>query len=574
MKSEKDPQSLAALTPPGEHHSPLADPFDLGAFNPPSIEELDQQIPAYEFLEFIDRGGMGAVYRARQRSLNRIVAVKLLPVSLRNRRVFAERFAREAKALALLNHPNIVSVYDSGEASGGCLYYAMEYVKGTNLRRFMKEGRATAKQLLGIAMQVCEALQFAHSRGVVHRDVKPANILIDENGRAKVADFGLAKVIGAPPQHLLTGASDALGTPDYMAPEAVTRDYEVDHRADIYSLGVMLYEMLTNHVPKGAWEPPSRAVGADERFDEVVSRALQVDPKRRYQSVGDLSTVVRQLIDPASGVQNSSALERTPLPADTGLPASPSATTVAFRKKSGGGLRWRSVGWGFSTVLLLALGFVLFGDSKGMLEMARSYLPGNPPVLGAAAAPLASPSPAPANPPPVSLPSKRRDAQLALARTVFARGGALNVVTASVPMQKMGEEYELTTEEGLPKEDFEVWRITFHQAPAFRDQDLAVVVDAAAVTGSVQNLNLASTKITAAGVAHLVRMADSLTSLNLKDTEGFNAGSVESLAALHNLRLLRINAVVSDPNIIDVGAELRLINQLQNALPDLKISEY
>src|SRR3990170_864532 len=139
MKPEKDFHNLAAMTPPGEPAA--ADPFHIGAFNPPSIEELDEQIPSYEFLEFIDRGGMGAVYRARQRSLNRIVAVKLLPVSLRNRRVFAERFSREAKALALLNHPNIVSVYDSGEATGGCLFYAMEYVKGTNLRRFMKEGR-------------------------------------------------------------------------------------------------------------------------------------------------------------------------------------------------------------------------------------------------------------------------------------------------------------------------------------------------------------------------------------------------------------------------------------------------
>ncbi|RBP39702.1 serine/threonine protein kinase [Roseimicrobium gellanilyticum] len=570
MKSEKDPHSLAALTPPGEHQSPIADPFDLGAFNPPSIEELDQQIPAYEFLEFIDRGGMGAVYRARQRSLNRVVAIKLLPVSLRNRRVFAERFGREARALALLNHPNIVSVYDSGEASGGCLYYAMEYVKGTNLRRFMKEGRATAKQLLNIAMQVCEALQFAHSRGVVHRDVKPANILIDENGRAKVADFGLAKVIGAPPQHLLTGASDALGTPDYMAPEAVTRDYEVDHRADIYSLGVMLYEMLTNHVPKGAWEPPSRAVGVDERFDEVVSRALQVDPKRRYQSVGDLSTVVRQLIDPITGAApNPSPLERTPVPGDPDPPASPSATTVHLRKKPRGPW-WRNLSWGFSTLSLLALGYFIFGDSSGVMERARTYFFGMTPSKEMA------PSPSATHPPPqtATAPSERREAQAALARTVFARGGTINYVTEGAPLQMMGGEYEIRSEVDLPKEDFEIWRISFHQAPAFRDQDLAVVVDAAAIAGSVQNLNLASTKITSTGLGYLSRLAESLTSLNLKDTQGFNEGAVESLAALRNLRLLRINAVVSDPNIIDVGPELRLINQLQNALPDLKISEY
>lgn len=577
MKPEKDPHSLAALTPPGEQQSPLLDPYEAGAFKPPSIEELDQQIPAYEFLEFIDRGGMGAVYRARQRSLNRIVAVKLLPVSLRNRRAFAERFAREAKALALLNHPNIVSVYDSGEASSGCLYYAMEYVKGTNLRRFMKDGRATAKQLLGIAMQVCEALQFAHSRGVVHRDVKPANILIDENGRAKVADFGLAKVIGAPPQHLLTGASDALGTPDYMAPEAVTRDYEVDHRADIYSLGVMLYEMLTNHVPKGAWEPPSRAVGVDERFDEVVSRALQVDPRRRYQSVGDLSTMVRQLIDPVTGVPSSPALDRTPLPlpGDPGSPASPSATTVALRKKPDSA--WRgNVAWAFSTLALLIVAYLLFGDSKGALEKARAYLGHGDPVnerQPSAGIPQPSTSPAP---PPTLTPTsaERREAQIALARIVFSKGGYVNVVSNRSPRQLMGAEHELHAEVELPEGDFQIWRIALHEARSFQDQDLAEVVDAAAVAGTVQNLNLASTRVTAAGIAHLRRMASSLTSLNLKDTLGFTEASLESLAALKSLTLLRINTRVSDPNIIDVGPDVRLIDELKTALPALDIDEY
>jgi tRNA A-37 threonylcarbamoyl transferase component Bud32 len=566
MKSEKDPHSLAALTPPGEQEQPPMDPFDLGAFKPPSIEELDNQIPSYEFLEFIDRGGMGAVYRARQRSLNRIVAVKLLPMSLRNRRVFAERFGREARALALLNHPNIVSVYDSGEASGGCLYYAMEYVKGTNLRRFMKEGRATAKQLLGIAMQVCEALQFAHSRGVVHRDVKPANILIDENGRVKVADFGLAKVIGAPPQHLLTGASDALGTPDYMAPEAVTRDFEVDHRADIYSLGVMLYEMLTNHVPKGAWEPPSRAVGVDERFDEVVSRALQVDPKRRYQSVGDLSTIVRQLIEPASGAPpTSSALDRTPVPQLSGTPASPSATTVHLGKKPRR-VRWRNVLWGFATVCLLTTGYFLFGGSKRSMEQVRHFFLGPPVEKEPIVMPLASLS--------TQSPSERREAQVALAKFVFQQGGFVNVMTDALQQPLMGPAYELRKESQLPEERFVIWRVSMHEAPWFDDVDLSALVDHCVKAKSVQNLNLASTKITPVGVAHLVRMSDSLISLNLKDTRGFSAESIQALGSLKNLELLRINSIVSDPMNIDVGPEMRLMDQLREELPRLKISEY
>lgn len=568
MKSEKDPQSLAALTPPGEQRSPIPDPFDLGAFNPPSIEELDQQIPAYEFLEFIDRGGMGAVYRARQRSLNRIVAVKLLPVSLRNRRVFAERFSREAKALALLNHPNIVSVYDSGEASGGCLYYAMEYVKGTNLRRFMKEGRATAKQLLNIAMQVCEALQFAHSRGVVHRDVKPANILIDENGRAKVADFGLAKVIGAPPQHLLTGASDALGTPDYMAPEAVTRDYEVDHRADIYSLGVMLYEMLTNHVPKGAWEPPSRAVGVDERFDEVVSRALQVDPKRRYQSVGDLSTVVRQLIDPSTavGVSASPALERTPVPREAATPASPSATTVHLRKRPASPW-WRNASWGLSTLSLLALGYFLFGDYRGAWDSLREFVSHTKP-----AAEVNPPSPM--EPPVLPDATVNRAAQMELARWVFSKGGLVNVLTNAQPQPLMGKQFELGSEAVLPKEPFVIWRVSVHETTWFDDKDLKVLVDYCVAAKSVQNLNLAGTHITPGGVGELKRMSGTLTGLNLKDTRGFAPESFESLATLKNLDLLMIDRILTDPMNVDVGPQSRMIDQLKDILPALKIKEY
>jgi serine/threonine protein kinase len=568
MKSEKDPQSLAALTPPGEHQSPLGDPFDLGAFNPPSIEELDQQIPAYEFLEFIDRGGMGAVYRARQRSLNRIVAVKLLPVSLRNRRVFAERFNREARALALLNHPNIVSVYDSGEASGGCLYYAMEYVKGTNLRRFMKEGRATAKQLLNIAMQVCEALQFAHSRGVVHRDVKPANILIDENGRAKVADFGLAKVIGAPPQHLLTGASDALGTPDYMAPEAVTRDYEVDHRADIYSLGVMLYEMLTSHVPKGAWEPPSRAVGVDERFDEVVSRALQVDPKRRYQSVGDLSTVVRQLIEPTTGAGGSPspALERTPQPSDPGQAAGPSATTVHLGKKPGRSW-WRNTTWGLSTLSLLALGYFLFGDYNGTWEKIRTW-------TGASKADEAKNEEAEPSgtPTPASGPQARREIQMALARWVFEHRGFVNIQTPADQSEQAGGGADIYDESGLPKGEFTVYRVTMANTP-FGDEDLVGLVNQAVEAGPVRNLNLYNTQITGKGLAALPRLSSTLRNLNIGKTATLTSEGVQYLGQCRNLSLLKITNPASDPMNLDVGEALRLLDQLKDALPNCNIQD-
>lgn len=535
------------------------DAFDVGGFQPPGLDELGQQIPAYEFLEFIDRGGMGAVYRAKQRNLNRMVAVKLLPAAFKNRRVFAERFVREARALALLNHPNIVSVYDSGEASeGGCLYYVMEYVKGMNLRRFMKEGRGTAKQLLGIAMQVCEALQYAHSKGVVHRDVKPANILIDDAGRVKVADFGLAKMLGTAPNHLLTGTGDALGTPDYMAPEAVTHEYEVDHRADIYSLGVMLYEMLTNHVPRGAWEMPSRAVGVDAGFDHLVSRALQTDPKRRFQSVGDLSSMVRQLVEPNGRPADIPALDRKPPPALPGssMQASPSATTLVMPRKRLSPA-WRNTVWGGATVGMMLLGLLLFRNHE-MLQTITSEM------VRPALAPVTETPPE----------AHSQEAQRALARWVFDRGGSVNVTTREQQEQLMGGEHEIGTETELPMGRFTIWRVSLLGVPGFNDQDMVRLTDHCALAGSVQNLNLAGTSITIKGVQQLPRLAGSLVNLNIKDTVALTEESLEPLAALKNLQLLRITNSTTDPTNLDVGSTVRLIARLRDRLPELTISEY
>ena len=545
------------MNPPVEDQA--HDPFDVGAFKPPTIEELDQQIPAYEFLEYIDRGGMGAVYRAKQRSLNRVVAVKLLPVSLRNRRVFAERFAREAKALALLNHPNIVSVYDSGEVAGGCLYYAMEYVKGTNLRRFMKEGNATARQLLNIVVQVCEAVQFAHSHGVVHRDVKPANILIDEAGRVKVADFGLAKVIGSSHHHLLTDASDALGTPDYMAPEAVTRDYEVDHRADIYSLGVMLYEMLTNHVPKGAWEPPSQAAGVDVRFDEVVRRALQTDPKRRYQSVGELSTEVRHLLSPDSGHGSSPALERQVPQAPA--TSDPKATTVAMRRPAPPPRRHYAA-WGLITAVLVVAAAV-FVDGRILLQqlMEGFATPAAAPLLAAPASSLALTAPA----------MPREQAQRALAQAVMEKGGFVNVNTTDPSAERMGEEHDIKTPSALPKGDFSVWRVCMADTTYFGDEDLASIARLCEQAGTVRNMNLNATEISPRGLEHLGRLSPTLTSLNLRETATFTPESLPLLARCRNLKLLKITTAAADPMNLEVSQDNALLREFRESLSGCEI---
>ncbi|HVC94832.1 MAG TPA: protein kinase [Pirellulales bacterium] len=208
---------------------------------------------------------------------------------------FAERFAREARALARLNHPNIVSVFDSGQADG--LYYlAMEYVDGTNLRELMRAGSLKPSEALAIVPQICDALQFAHDEGIVHRDIKPENVLLDQKGRIKIADFGLAKLLRqAPADHNLTGESQVMGTPHYMAPEQVERPLDVDHRADIYSLGVVFYEMLTGELPLGRFEPPSHKVSVSVQLDEVVLRALAKEPDRRYQHASDVRTDVEAI---------------------------------------------------------------------------------------------------------------------------------------------------------------------------------------------------------------------------------------------------------------------------------------
>jgi tRNA A-37 threonylcarbamoyl transferase component Bud32 len=248
-----------------------------------------------EILELLGQGGMGAVYKARQPKLDRMVAVKILPPEWGKDPAFSERFAREARALARLTHPHIVAVHDFGE-SDGLFYLVMEYVDGANLRHLLQEGRMKPAEALAVIPQICEALQYAHEEGVVHRDIKPENILLDSKGRVKIADFGLAKLLNRPrAAFTLTGSQQVMGTLDYMAPEQRLRPQEVDHRADIYSLGVVFYEMLTGELPLGRFEPPSHKVRVDARLDEIVFRALEREPGRRYQRASHVKMDVESL---------------------------------------------------------------------------------------------------------------------------------------------------------------------------------------------------------------------------------------------------------------------------------------
>jgi len=319
------------------------------AFIPPTIAELTPLFPQLEILELIGKGGMGAVYKARQKQLDRVVALKILPPGIGDDPAFAERFTREAKALAKLNHPGIVTLYEFGQvqntaitphpalspsdgervaegrergASGShpstlnsqLYFFLMEFVDGVNLKQLLHAGRVSPREALAIVPQICDALQFAHDQGIVHRDIKPENILLDRRGRVKVADFGLAKIIAseggasvsasrlvsslAPPGEGtpdLTDAGKVMGTPQYMAPEQREHPAEVDHRADIYALGVVFYQMLTGELPGKQIEPPSKKVQIDVRLDEVVLRALEKKPELRYQQASVLKTQVETI---------------------------------------------------------------------------------------------------------------------------------------------------------------------------------------------------------------------------------------------------------------------------------------
>jgi serine/threonine protein kinase len=282
----------------------------------PEPVELAASFPQLEILELVGQGGMGIVYKVRQRSLDRIAALKVLSLDACADPAFEERFGRESRTLAQLNHPNIVTVFDSGKV-GSLFYLVMEYVDGVNLREALREGALAPADSLDVIRQICDALQYAHDQGVVHRDIKPENILLDGRGRVQIADFGLARLLGRTPIDIsLTATGQILGTYRYMAPEQIERPLSVDHRADIYSLGVVLYELLTGELPLGRFALPSERGTIDAGLDRVVLRALERDPARRYQHASELKT----------DVTSASSEEATPTPA---APTAP-VMTVPF----------------------------------------------------------------------------------------------------------------------------------------------------------------------------------------------------------------------------------------------------
>jgi tRNA A-37 threonylcarbamoyl transferase component Bud32 len=331
-------------------------------------EELAPHFPQLEILECLGRGGMGVVYKARQKSLNRLVALKLLAPERADDPLFAARFEKEAQALAALNHSHIVTIYDYGQA-GGFYYLLMEFVDGVNLRQLLQTKRLTPKEALSIVPPVCDALQCAHDHGIVHRDIKPENLLIDKAGVVKIADFGIAKIVARDStrgsgieEPREDSRTTTLGTPDYAAPEQANGS--ADHRADIYSLGVVLYEMLTGERPTEKLEAPSKRVQVDIRIDEIVLRALEKVPELRFHTAAEFRTQVEMAISPGEPLaRQSQASDGHVVIASLAVIGFYAGMTLgiplleAFRLHSGADY--------FALVMVMLLVSLLFAASKG-----------------------------------------------------------------------------------------------------------------------------------------------------------------------------------------------------------------
>ena len=254
------------------------------------------RINGYEIVGLIGKGGMGSVYKAKQLSLNRLVAIKVLKKEFQEQKDFILRFNREAEVLARLSHPNIVPIIDKGVQDGN-FFFVMEYIDGETLRQKLKKGKLPFDEVIKYTLQILRAISFAHNHNVIHRDLKPENILIDKAGNVRIADFGLADIVGDNKDYSLTGSGMAMGTAHYMAPEQRRDAKRVDRRADIFSLGITLYEMLTGEIPQGNFKRVYQLrMDVNPAIDEIIEKAISTKPQDRFQSAEEMANAIRAAI--------------------------------------------------------------------------------------------------------------------------------------------------------------------------------------------------------------------------------------------------------------------------------------
>jgi serine/threonine protein kinase len=340
----------------------------------------------YELGELIGYGGMAEVHRGRDVRLGREVAIKVLRADLARDPSFLNRFRREAQAAAALNHPSIVSVYDTGEdvGTGGAMqpYIVMEYVEGRTLRDILKsEGRLPARRAMEIGADVCGALEFSHRNGLVHRDVKPANVMITPSGAVKVMDFGIARAV-ADNSATVTQTANVIGTAQYLSPEQA-RGESVDARSDVYSTGCLLYELVTGtppfqgdspvavayqHVRENAAAPSSRVPGLPRALDSIVMKALAKNPLNRYQTTGEMRADLQRALadEPVSAETVMTDAERTQFIARTPpppmLPPRRGSEPIGDpeQRERRGWLIWMAV----AIAVLLVIGLGVWGFSQ------------------------------------------------------------------------------------------------------------------------------------------------------------------------------------------------------------------
>lgn len=510
------------------------------AWHPPSVESLQNALPQYDISRFIARGGMGAIYKGTQKSLRREVAIKVLPHEIKARDAqFKERFQQEAQAMARLSHPNIVAVFDAGETTQGLLYFVMEYVEGTDLAQAVAVQPLEPERAIQVVSDVCKALSFAHQRGIIHRDIKPSNIMLDKAGRVKVADFGLAKTVDIDGLLHTTG-SMAMGTPDYISPEALIPNMKLDARADLYAVGVMLYQVITGQIPRGRFSLPSALVPSlDPRFDSIIDRAMQSDREKRY------STALEIKLD----------LEGLQTPPASAAEAPPSSTAQSLESQASFATRRRPSGTFYLAAALalacVVLAAVLLGSSR---EMAGEQAPSE------------------MKPPPLLYPNRSRFGQNPAASR--AAGEHAISLGASIGWYRQTARY--TMARYLPPDDIEIFAILFSkQAPSDKitPADMAIFLQ----PGELQSLTLYGGKNALnEDICNRIIAAPNLQFLNLQQTninDEWLAKIVRKMPHLQNLFVMDTGITKKGLNVYSPSPIFGTLQVTETAITPADVAE-